>query len=157
MNVRAAEAREHVEDLGGALVFVGDEGVGFRARGERAIGAIGAVGEDFGDGAEAEGAGFGEKGAVTWASGTLATVTAVDTGYPIVSTTDALARLNDHTGKWLWFGGNPEVMRIATKYGLPRTTLMRFLLKLMANLPDKGGSSPSDRIVNALSRLAPDA
>ena len=30
--------------------------------------------------------------------------------------------------------GNPEVMRLATKYGLPRTTLMRFLLKLMANL-----------------------
>ncbi|GAA1762909.1 geranylgeranyl reductase family protein [Nostocoides vanveenii] len=59
-----------------------------------------------------------------------------------------------------WFAraiGNPEVMRLATKYGLPRTTLMRFLLKLMANLPDKGGSSPSDRIVNALSRLAPDA
>ena len=38
-----------------------------------------------------------------------------------------------------WFAraiGNPEVMRLATKYGLPRTTLMRFLLKIMANLPE---------------------
>ena len=32
--------------------------------------------------------------------------------------------------------GNPEVMRLAVKYGLPRTTLMKFTLKLMANLTD---------------------
>ena len=41
-----------------------------------------------------------------------------------------------------WFAraiGNPEVMRLATKYGLPRTTLMRFLLKIMANLPEQHG------------------
>ena len=35
--------------------------------------------------------------------------------------------------------GNPEVMRLATKYGLPRTTLMRFLLKVMANLAEPHG------------------
>ena len=40
-------------------------------------------------------------------------------------------------GRWFAHAiGHPEVMRLATRYGLPRTTLMRFLLKLMANLPD---------------------
>ena len=32
--------------------------------------------------------------------------------------------------------GNPTFMKQATKYGLPRPTLMRFMLKLMANLTD---------------------
>ncbi|MDC5696476.1 geranylgeranyl reductase family protein [Intrasporangium calvum] len=53
--------------------------------------------------------------------------------------------------------GNPEVMRLATKYGLPRTTLMKFLLKIMANLAEPGGKGASDRIINALSKIAPDA
>jgi geranylgeranyl reductase family protein len=53
--------------------------------------------------------------------------------------------------------GNPEVMRLATKYGLPRTTLMKFLLKVMANLAEPHGGDASDRIIMALSRMAPDA
>ncbi|MEO7130975.1 MAG: geranylgeranyl reductase family protein [Dermatophilaceae bacterium] len=53
--------------------------------------------------------------------------------------------------------GNPEVMRLATKYGLPRTTLMKFLLKIMANLAEPGGKGASDRIINTLSRIAPTA
>jgi geranylgeranyl reductase family protein len=59
-----------------------------------------------------------------------------------------------------WFAraiGNPEVMRLATKYGLPRTTLMRFLLKIMANLPEQHGGRADDRIIHALSTMAPDA
>ena len=59
-----------------------------------------------------------------------------------------------------WFAraiGNPEVMRLATKYGLPRTTLMRFLLKIMANLPEPHGGRADDRIIQALSTMAPDA
>ena len=48
-------------------------------------------------------------------------------------------------------------MRLATKYGLPRTKLMPFLLKIMANLADPAGKGASDRIVHALSRLAPSA
>lgn len=59
-----------------------------------------------------------------------------------------------------WFAkaiGNPEVMRLATKYGLPRTTLMKFLLKLMANLAEPHGGDASDRIIHALSSMAPDA
>jgi geranylgeranyl reductase family protein len=53
--------------------------------------------------------------------------------------------------------GRPEVMRLATKYGLPRTTLMKFLLKIMANLAEPAGKGAGDRIINTLSRLAPDA
>ncbi len=48
-------------------------------------------------------------------------------------------------------------MRLATKYGLPRTTLMKFLLKVMANLPEERGGTASDRLINAMSRLAPNA
>jgi geranylgeranyl reductase family protein len=53
--------------------------------------------------------------------------------------------------------GSPTVMRLATRYGLPRPALMRVLLKLMANLTDPRGGDASDRVVNALSRLMPGA
>jgi len=53
--------------------------------------------------------------------------------------------------------GNPEVMRLATKYGLPRTTLMRVLLKVMATLAEPHGGDASDRLITALSKMAPDA
>jgi geranylgeranyl reductase family protein len=53
--------------------------------------------------------------------------------------------------------GNPEVMRLATKFGLPRTTLMKFLLKVMANLAEPHGGDASDRLITALSKMAPDA
>ncbi|MGF7236114.1 MAG: geranylgeranyl reductase family protein [Frankia sp.] len=53
--------------------------------------------------------------------------------------------------------GNPTVMRTATKYGLPRPTLMRFMLKLMANLTDPRGGDALDRMINALTRIAPAA
>lgn len=53
--------------------------------------------------------------------------------------------------------GKPEIMRLATKYGLPRTTLMRFMLKLMANLPEERGGGIDDRIIHAMTRLAPSA
>ncbi len=59
-----------------------------------------------------------------------------------------------------WFAkaiGNPEVMRLATKYGLPRRTMMRFLLKVMANLAEPHGGDASDRLVHAMARMAPDA
>jgi geranylgeranyl reductase family protein len=53
--------------------------------------------------------------------------------------------------------GNPEVMRLAVKYGLPRTTMMRFLLKIMANLAEPHGGDAGDRLINALSKMAPAA
>jgi hypothetical protein len=51
--------------------------------------------------------------------------------------------------------GNPAVMKYGTRYGLPRTTLMRFTLKLLANLTDPRGGDAMDRVINAMSRLAP--
>jgi geranylgeranyl reductase family protein len=53
--------------------------------------------------------------------------------------------------------GNPEVMRLAVKYGLPRTTMMRFLLKVMANLAEPHGGDAGDRLIHALSKMAPAA
>ena len=46
--------------------------------------------------------------------------------------------------------GNPTFMKLATKHGLPRPALMRFTLKLMANLTDHKGGDAHDRIINAL-------
>lgn len=53
--------------------------------------------------------------------------------------------------------GNPKVMSICTKYGLPRKTLMRFTLKLLANLHDSRDGDAMDKIINALCRIAPAA
>jgi flavin-dependent dehydrogenase len=53
--------------------------------------------------------------------------------------------------------GNPTFMKQATKYGLPREALMKFMLKLMANLTDPRGGDVSDRIINGLSKVAPAA
>jgi geranylgeranyl reductase family protein len=53
--------------------------------------------------------------------------------------------------------GNPAVMKIATRHGLPHPTLMRFVLKLLANLTDPRGGDGMDRVINALTKLAPAA
>jgi menaquinone-9 beta-reductase len=53
--------------------------------------------------------------------------------------------------------GNPTFMKQATKYGLPRTTLMKFTLKLMANLTDPHDGDVSDKVINALAKVAPAA
>jgi geranylgeranyl reductase family protein len=53
--------------------------------------------------------------------------------------------------------GNPTFMKQATKYGLPRTSLMRFTLKLMANLTDPADGDVSDKVINALAKVAPAA
>lgn len=52
--------------------------------------------------------GFGGEGVVSYASGHLASPQAAG-DYPTVDGATALARLNDTTGKWGWFGG-PMVM-----------------------------------------------
>lgn len=51
--------------------------------------------------------------------------------------------------------GRPEIMRIATRHGMPHPTLMRFVLKLMANLTDPRGGDAMDRIINAMTKVAP--
>ena len=53
--------------------------------------------------------------------------------------------------------GDDRVMKLATRHGLPHPVLMRFVLKLMANLTDPRGGDAMDKVVNALSRLAPAA
>jgi len=53
--------------------------------------------------------------------------------------------------------GNPHVMQVATRHGLPRPLLMKLTLKLLANLTDPRDGDALDRVVNGLSRLAPAA
>jgi geranylgeranyl reductase family protein len=53
--------------------------------------------------------------------------------------------------------GNPKVLRVATQRGLSHPTLMRFTLKLLANLTDPRGGDAMDRLINALSKVAPAA
>ena len=51
--------------------------------------------------------------------------------------------------------GNPQIMRIATKHGMPHPTLMQFVLRLLANLTDPRGGDAMDRIINGLTKGAP--
>jgi len=51
--------------------------------------------------------------------------------------------------------GNPQIMRLATKHGMPHPTLMRFVLKLLANLTDPRDGDTMDRIINGLTKVAP--
>jgi geranylgeranyl reductase family protein len=53
--------------------------------------------------------------------------------------------------------GHPEIMRLAVKYGLPHTTMMKFLLKIMANLAEPHGGAVDDRLINVLSKMTPAA
>jgi menaquinone-9 beta-reductase len=53
--------------------------------------------------------------------------------------------------------GDPRLMKFATRHGLPHPMLMRFTLKLLANLTDPRGGDAMDRVINAMSRLAPAA
>ncbi|MCD0452207.1 geranylgeranyl reductase family protein [Actinocorallia sp. API 0066] len=53
--------------------------------------------------------------------------------------------------------GDPRVMKFATRHGLPHPTLMRFTLKLLANLTDPRGGDAMDRVINAMTRIAPSA
>ena len=49
----------------------------------------------------------------------------------------------------------PQVMQLATRHGLPHPMLMRFTLKLLANLTDPRGGDAMDRLINALSPTGP--
>ena len=51
--------------------------------------------------------------------------------------------------------GRPEIMRFATKHGMPHPTLMRFVLKLLANLTEAKGGDAMDRVINAMTRAVP--
>ena len=51
--------------------------------------------------------------------------------------------------------GDPRVMKLATRHGMPHPALMRFVFKLLANLTDPRGGDAMDRVINALTRVAP--
>jgi len=75
-------------------------------------------------------------------------------GYP-----DAL---QDAYGRYYTLGrvfveliGRPKLMRYATSKGMSKPALMRFALKLMANLSEPRGGDAGDRLINAITRLAP--
>ncbi len=51
--------------------------------------------------------------------------------------------------------GHPAVMRAGTRHALPRKTLMRFMLKLLANLYDSRDGDTMDRVITAMARVAP--
>ena len=53
--------------------------------------------------------------------------------------------------------GHPRLMEFATRHGLPRPTIMRFTMKLLANLTEPRGGDTADRVINALSRITPAA
>jgi geranylgeranyl reductase family protein len=53
--------------------------------------------------------------------------------------------------------GNPQVMKLGTRHGLPHPVLMRFILKLMGNLTEPAGGDAMDRIINGLARIVPAA
>jgi len=51
--------------------------------------------------------------------------------------------------------GRPKLMRYATNRGMHHPQLMKFALKLLANLSDPRDGDASDRIISAMTRLAP--
>ncbi|MGP3973426.1 geranylgeranyl reductase family protein [Streptomyces sp. 8N114] len=53
--------------------------------------------------------------------------------------------------------GNPKVMKLATERGLSHPVLMRFTLKMLANLTDPTGGDAMDRIINGLTKVTPRA
>jgi geranylgeranyl reductase family protein len=58
-------------------------------------------------------------------------------------------------GRFVKLIGQPEVMRACTRHGLPHPALMRFLMKLMANLSDRHDGDLSDRAIALLTKLTP--
>ncbi len=52
---------------------------------------------------------------------------------------------------------HPQVMHVCTRYGLPRPTLMRFTMKLLAHLYDTRDGDWMDKVITALTKVAPSA
>ncbi|MDO5726500.1 MAG: geranylgeranyl reductase family protein [Bowdeniella nasicola] len=50
---------------------------------------------------------------------------------------------------------HPEIMRICTRYGLTRPTLMRFVHKLLSDGYEHRGGDAMDRLIAALTRIVP--
>lgn len=50
---------------------------------------------------------------------------------------------------------HPEVMRVCTRYGLPRPLLMKFVHKLLSDGFERRGGETMDRVIAALTRIVP--
>jgi len=108
----------------------------------------------------------GEGIAYAMETGRLAARFACDSvasGNPALAYSYAAA-LTERYGKYFAAGrtfvraiGNPEVMRLATKYGLPREGLMKFLLRVMSGLSDGKDGDAQDKVIYAIKRLVPAA
>ena len=51
----------------------------------------------------------------------------------------------------------PEIMRLCTRYGLPRPTLMKFVMKLLAHLYDTSDGDWMDKTITSLTKVVPSA
>lgn len=70
------------------------------------------------------------------------------------------SRMRDDLGGYFALGRHfvklierPEVMRVCTKYGLPRPLLMKFVLKLLSDCYDTRGGDVTDRVITAMTRI----
>ena len=52
---------------------------------------------------------------------------------------------------------HPEVMRVCTRYGLPRPLVMRFTLKLLSDCYEPRGGDMVDRVISGLTKVVPAA
>nr|WP_227993680.1 geranylgeranyl reductase family protein [Pseudactinotalea sp. HY160] len=73
-------------------------------------------------------------------------------------------RMNEDIGGYFALGRQfvklierPEIMRVCTRYGLPRPLLMKFVLKLLSDSYDTRGGDLTDRIITSLTRIVPAA
>lgn len=74
------------------------------------------------------------------------------------------SRMKDDLGGYYTLGRtfvrlieHPEVMRLCTRYGLPRPLVMRFTLKLLSDCYEPHGGDAVDRVIAGLARMAPAA
>ena len=96
-------------------------------------------------------------------AGTIATALACPTGEQAERVLRGYPRaLADSYGGYYALGrmfvqliGRPQLMHFATRHGMARPALMRFALKLLANLTDPRGGDAADRLINGMTRLAP--
>lgn len=51
--------------------------------------------------------------------------------------------------------GKPSIMKLALRTGMPLPVLMRFVVRLMANLTDKGERGFEDRVIHLLEKMVP--
>lgn len=51
--------------------------------------------------------------------------------------------------------GKPQIMKLALRTGMPVPVLMRFVVRMLANLTDSGGRGFEDRVIHLLEKLVP--